>query len=119
MIPQETWSVLIQWLVLFGLLKGIHSDSECEYDSEREANIKMNKMGPVADKTVSVDLEGSFNMVMSMWSVECSILSSIQGRAKSSCINILQLEFLKWLPGGSLCRAEPPGDHFQKCNCKS
>ena len=39
-------------------------------------------MRPVGEKTNSVDLEGSYNMVTSFWSVEGSILSSIQGRTE-------------------------------------
>ena len=46
-------------------------------------------MGPVAEKTVSVDLEGSCNVVTYIWSVEGSILSSMQGRAEPSGVNIL------------------------------
>ena len=97
------------------MLKGGHSDS----DSESETNIKVNShMGPVAEKTVSVNLEGSCNEVISIWSIECSMLSSIHGRAKTSCVNILQLQFQKWPPGGSVCRAVSPGGHFQNFSCK-
>ena len=46
-------------------------------------------MIPVAEKTASVDLEGYCNMVASIWSVESSILSSIQVRAEPSGVNDL------------------------------
>ena len=54
------------WLVLFGLLKGRHSESDSKSDSESEINIKLNSaIGPVTEKKQSVDLQGSCNMVMS------------------------------------------------------
>ena len=63
-------SVLIIWIVQCGLFKGYHSDSGSESESESETNIKINSsMGPVAEQIVSVDLEGSCNVVTSIWSV--------------------------------------------------
>ena len=45
----------------------------------------------LAEKTIKVDLDGSCNMVTSIWSVDGSILSSIQGRTEPFGVNILQL----------------------------
>ena len=61
------------WLVLFGLC-----DSDSEGGNGSETNIKINiPMGHVAKKAVSVNFDGSHNVVTSIWSVECSILSSM------------------------------------------
>ena len=69
-----------------------HSDSDSVSDSESETNIKINShRRQVAENTVSVDLEGSFNMVTSIWSVDDSILSSILGIAETSAVSIPQL----------------------------
>ena len=63
--------ILVIWLVLFALLKGRHSENDSKSYSESEINIKINSaMGPVTEKTVSVDFECSCNVVMSIWSDE-------------------------------------------------
>ena len=101
------------------MLKGRHSDSDSESDSESETNIKINiPRRHVTEKTVSVDQEGSCNMVTSIWSVEGSILSSIQDRAEPSGVNLLQLYFWKWTPGGSALYTELPGSHFGNASCR-
>ena len=48
-------------------------------------------MRPVPEKTVSVDFEGYCNMVMSAWSVEGCILSSIQGISETYGVKLVQL----------------------------
>ena len=73
-------------------MKGRHSESESVSNSESEPKVKINSHGrPVAEKTVTVDLEGSCNMVTYIWSVEDIILSSIPGIAEPSSVNLLQL----------------------------
>ena len=130
---QCTWRVLAMWLHLFGQLKVAFS-AACTakqnhlvlifytyssiYDSWSWITLTV-KVKIILRLIVPWDLWGSCDVFTSIWSVEGSILSSIQGRAKPSGVNILQLWFLRWLPGGYVCRAEPPGGHFWNNSCKS
>ena len=45
----------------------------------------------LAEKAISENLKGSSNVVISIWSVDGSILSSMQGRAELSGVKHLQL----------------------------
>ena len=59
------------------------------------------------ENAVSINLEGSCNVVTSIGSVDDSIPSNMQGRAGPSDVNVLQLYLLKWAPYGSVRRAVP------------
>ena len=69
--------VLVIWLFLFGVMKGRHLRLN-NSDNASEINVMINSpMQPWDEMIFPGDLEGSYNIVSSIWSVEWKTYGSI------------------------------------------
>ena len=97
---QGSWRVSVIWLVLFGMLKGRHSDSDSENDSESETNIKINSPKGSGDEMLVLgDLEDYCNMVSSILFAERKTSRSIcdiWGYSDSDSVSDSESKGLGW-----------------------